>query len=282
MLVVSGPQNPVLSKRLADQLGVPLARVETKRFPDGEAYARLTTPVRGQDVVVVQSTVSDGALVELLLIQDACRRSNARSVTTVIPYLGYARQDRVFVDGEAVSAEVVARIIERSTDRVLLVDPHRPAISHMFHVPCRAVTAVPAICDHLRNLGVEVVLAPDAGAAERAHEAAMFLKAKSDHLEKKRLTSTEVVMMPKEMAVDGRTVVILDDIISTGGTMVKAAGELKRQGAKKVVAACTHGLFIQDALPKLLSSGVDEVVATDTIEGQASLVSVASVVAKAL
>lgn len=282
MLIVAGPQNPVLSKRLSDALGVPLARAETKRFPDGEAYARLTTPVRGQDVIVVQSTTSDGALLELLLIQDACKRHGARSVTTVIPYLGYARQDRVFVEGEAVSAEVVSRIIERSTDRVILVDPHRTAISHMFHVPCRWVSAVPAICDYLRPKGIDIVLAPDAGAAERAKEAGDLLKVKSDHLEKKRLSSTDVILFPKELAVDGQSVVIIDDIISTGGTMVKASAELKRQGAKSVIAACTHGLFTSDALPKLLSSGVDEVVVTDTIEGQTSAVTVAGVVAKVL
>lgn len=282
MLVVPGPRSPLLASRLGNALGCPVAAVEHKHFPDGEVYVRIQNELRGEDVVIVQTTWPNDALVALLLLQDAARRRGAKRVTVVVPYFAYARQDRAFHEGEPVSAEAVMKLIGQEADRVVTVDLHRPATLGVLKQATANVSAVPAIADHFRALPPNVVLAPDKNALDRAKQCAALLGAEVDHLVKKRVTPDTVEITTHDLEVAGLRVLIVDDIISTGGTMVAAAQELRRQGATSVSAACTHGLFAPGALDKLHAAGLEQTVATDTIEGAASAVSVAGELAKVL
>jgi ribose-phosphate pyrophosphokinase len=203
----------------------------------------------------------------------------------VIPYMGYARQDRAFESGEAISARAAAIALAATTDHVVTVDPHKEEVLRFFGGKARSVSAVPQLAAELSRWGVDIVLAPDKGARDRAEEAARLMGARVDHLEKTRLSATEVVMRTKELDVRGARVAIVDDLIASGGTMVAAAKQLKEQGARAVYAACTHGLFTGNALPRILAGGIDRVLATDTcISGPCScdVVSAAPAVADAL
>lgn len=282
MLVVPGPRSPLLAERLARALGCPSAQVEHKQFPDGEVYARVTTPLKGEDAVLVQTTWPNESLVALFLLEDAVRRLGPRRVTVVVPYFAYARQDRVFLEGEPVSAEAVLKLLGEQADRVVTVDLHRPATLGLLKTATANVSAVPAVADHFKALPPQVVLAPDKNALERAQAVAKLLGAEVDHLVKKRVAPDTVEMQAHSLDVAGKRVLIVDDIISTGGTMVAACQELRRQGATSVSAACTHGLFAPGALDRLRAAGLEQVVATDTIEGPASAVSVAGELAKVL
>lgn len=282
MLVVPGPRSPLLGERLARALGWQAAKVEHKQFPDGEAYVRIGAEVRGEDVVIVQTTWPNEALVTLFLLQDAVRRLGARRLTVVVPYFAYARQDRAFLEGEPISAEAVLKLIGEHADRVVTVDLHRPASLHVLKAETANVSAVPAIADYFKALAPQVVLAPDKNALDRATACAQALGADVDHLVKKRIAPEVVEIQTHALDVAGKRVLIIDDIISTGGTMMAAAQELKRQGATSVSAACTHGLFAPGALDKLRAAGLEQTVATDTIEGAASAVTVAGELAKVL
>ena len=282
MLLVPGPRSPLLGDRLARALGWPAATVEHKEFPDGEQYVRVRGDVRGKDVAIVQTTWPNDSLIALLLLQDAVRRLGARRITVVVPYFAYARQDRTFHEGEPVSAEAVLRLIAENADRVVTVDLHRPASLNVLKAETANVSAVPAIADYFRALAPQVVLAPDKNALDRATACARELGAEVDHLVKKRIAPEVVEIQTHELDVKDKRVLIVDDIISTGGTMMAAAQELKRQGATAVSAACTHGLFAPGALDKLRAAGLEQTVSTDTIEGPASAVSVAGELAKVL
>lgn len=263
-VVLAGSSSGPFAARLAQDLGAAQTRVEARRFPDGEAYVRIHERLQGQDAVVVQSTAPDASFVELLLLQDAAKEAGARSITTVIPYFAYARQDRAFNWGEAVSSRAVSRAIAAGCDRAVTVDIHKRTILDFFGGKAHGVTAVPQLAEELARWGVDAVLAPDKGARDRAAQAAGLIDVPVDHLEKTRLSATEVTMAPKELDVRGRRVAIVDDLIASGSTMLTAAQQLKAQGAKAVYAACTHGLFTGNALPRLLSGGLDRILCTDT------------------
>ncbi len=282
MRVIAGSASARLGGALADLIGSPPVRTEIRQFPDGEVYLRLDEAVAGEDVAVVQTTYPNDRLIELFLLQEAARAGGARSVVAVVPYFAYSRQDVAFRPGEVVSARAIAELVSLKADRVITVDPHKEHVLGFFRVPAAGVTAVPALAERLRVEGVDIVLAPDKGALDRARLAAKHLGVDHDYLEKTRVSGTEVRVAPKSLDVRGKRVAIVDDIISTGGTIATAAGELRAQGASRVVAACTHGLFLNEAAARLRKAGCDAVIASDTIEGLASVVSAASAVASAL
>ncbi|MBI4394052.1 MAG: ribose-phosphate diphosphokinase [Euryarchaeota archaeon] len=281
MIILGGSKSQGLASRLAAETGASLGELERRRFPDTEAYVRLKSDVAGERVVIVATTHPDQALVELLLLGDAVRRQRPESITTIVPYYAYGRQDRVFLAGETVSAEVVARLIQGFTDEFVTVDPHKEHILSFFKCKAGSVTAVPTIAEHVKAKHVDLVLAPDKGALERAQSCAAIMGVDADHLDKVRLDAHTVELRPKNLSVRDKNVLILDDIISTGGTVMKAAAELKKQGAQKVMAACTHGLFAAEALAHIRTV-CDDVIATDTVESSVSVVSVAKSIAKAL
>ena len=281
MIVIGGSASRLLAGQLAKQLNCRLADVEIRRFPDEECYVKVRESLKGQDAVIVQTTYPDPNILELFLLQDAVRNSDARSISTVVPYYGYARQDKSFTEGEAVSARLMARHIGMSSDRILTVDIHNTSVLESFTVPVQNLSAMPTIGRFLVKKEVDVIVSPDEGSKARASLAADSAGCPWDFLQKKRIDSETVEIKPKNLDVNGKVVAIVDDIIATGGTVIRAAEQLKHQGAKKVFAACTHGLFTGGSLPKLQSS-CDMVLSTDTLERPTSSISVAKCIAEAI
>ncbi len=281
MLVAGGTASQSLAKELAGLTKSRLADIEVKRFPDQECYVKVRESLKGQEAVIVQTTYPDPNAIELLLLQDAIRNSGAESITTVVPYYGYARQDKSFTEGEAVSARLMARHISLGCDRVFTVDIHNISVLEAFTVPVRNLSAMPAIGRFLAEHSVDIIVSPDEGSKARASMAAEAAGLPWDFLHKKRIDGSTVEIKPKIIDVKANSVAIVDDIIATGGTMIKAAEQLRKQGASKVFAACTHGLFTGGSLPKL-EAVFDRVFSTDTLERPTSAISAADCIAEAL
>jgi ribose-phosphate pyrophosphokinase len=279
--VLGGSASPLLASRLAKELGVELGRTETRRFPDGECYVRVHDDLEREDVVLVQSTNNDNDVVELLLLQDAIQEYRVRSLITVVPYFGYARQDKLFNKGEAISSRAMIRAIQRNTDAVLLVDIHNLAVLTHFDIPVENISGMLQIASYLKEAGAEMVLSPDEGSIARARIVAQNIGTSVDYLEKTRIDGETVKISTKMLDVYRKRVAIVDDIIATGGTILEAARQLKDQGAREVVAACTHGLFAQGALQRL-EKVCDTIISSDTIENETSVVTVAPELTKAI
>jgi len=282
MYILGGTSAKNVAENLASRLRQPLLHTTYKRFPDDEFYVRVLDDVAGQDVVIVQTAYPDQKIVELLLIQDAVHDAGAKKITVVLPYFGYSRQDKKFEQGEAISARAIAQHVSLHADCVITVDPHKEHILKFFTVPAYSCSAVSTIARYLKEKNVDFILAPDKGAKERAREAAALIDCEYDYLEKTRIDGTTVKITPKKLDARGRHVAIIDDIISTGGTMANSIRELKKQGAKTVSVACTHGLFVGGAKEKLLAAACDEIISTDTIETEFSTVSAAECIAETL
>ena len=281
MKVLGGSSSPQLSVRLAKELDVGLGKTTVKRFPDGECYVRVHDDLEREDVILVQSTTTDEDIIELLLLQDAIQEYRVRSLITIIPYFGYARQDKLFNPGEAISSRAMIQAIQNKTDTVLLVDIHNLSVLTHFDKPVENISGMLQIANYLKEAGVEMILSPDEGSVSRARIVAQNIGTSCDYLEKTRIDGETVKITTKVLDVYRKSVCIVDDIIATGGTILEAARQLKDQGAKEVLAACTHGLFAQDALQKL-EKVCDTIISSDTIENETSVVSVAPELAKAI
>jgi len=279
MFILGGTSAKNIATNLAKRLQQPLLQTTFKRFPDEEFYVRLHDHIAGQDVVIVQTAYPDPKIIELLLMQDAVHDAGAKTITVVLPYFGYSRQDKKFEEGEAISARAIAQHISLHADCVITVDPHKEHILKFFTVPAYSVSAVSSIAQYLKEKHIDFILAPDKGAKERARDAANLINCEYDYLEKTRIDGTTVKITPKKLDARGRHVAIIDDIISTGSTMAQSIKELKKQGATSVSVACTHGLYIAGAKEKLLSANCDEIISTDTIETEFSKVSAAECIA---
>ena len=285
MKVVGGSASVPLARGIASELSVDFVDVAFEKhpggFPDGERYVRLLGPVSGEHVVLVQTTHPSPMIVELFLLADAIRDAGARRLTAVVPYYGYGRQDKRFLEGEAVSAKTIAKHIAVDCNELLtMAIPANPEVLKTFPLPTREVSGMPAIGRYLKSAKVDVLLAPDQGALRLAKEASSVAGVPFDFLVKKRIDSYTVKIEPKALDVRGKSVGIVDDVISTGGTIATAAKELKTQGARRVIAACVHGLFVGPAEANLKIC--DEVIATDTVLSPHTKVSVAPEFATAI
>ena len=280
-MILSGSRSQSLAAALAAETGHELAGASHDRFPDGEQLVELDPPEL-DEAVVVASTVSDAAHVELLQLQDAAREAGADRVTTVLPYMGYARQDEAFEPGQPVSARAVARALSTGTDHVLVVEPHEPGVCEHFEVPAEPVAPAGLLAEPLGDLTEPLFLAPDAGAADLAETVRdAYGRGAVDHCEKTRHSGSEVTVEPAGTGVGGRDVVLVDDIVATGSTMSQAIAGMAGDAAS-VTVACVHALLARDAYTKLRRAGVDAVYATDTVERPVSEVSVAPAVADRL
>lgn len=284
MMILTGSTSHALGSRLAAALGAPTVDAEIRRFPDKEAYVRILSDVSGRDVCLVQNLYPDEGIVEFILLCDALREAGARNIIGVVPYFGYARQDRIFNPGEAVSARAVARIVEPSIDDLITVDLHKSDNLSFFSIPTAEISAAASIGAFFKARAMEcpLVVSPDKGAAQRAETVASVMGCDWTFLNKKRLDAQTVVIDVGDTAVEGRDVLIVDDIISTGGTVARAATLLKERGAQRVYVACTHGLFADDARAKIVQAGCDELFSTDTLENDAETVSIAGALATEL
>ncbi len=287
LIVIAGSASPKLSARVARELGCELIKPVVKRFPDGEFYVRIEAELEGEHVVVVQSTCSpqNDNLIELCFLIGTARDLGAKRVTAFVPYLAYARQDKRFKPGEAVSASTICRLIEAAgaTDFVT-VDVHHDEVMRNFSIPAYSLTAMPLLGRYLNKLELRdpVVLGADKGSIDRAKRVSLEMGAEHDHLEKKRISPRNVVVEPKRLNVLDRDVVIVDDIISTGGTIIEAVRMLKRQKARRIYAACTHPVLVGKALRRIKIAGIKNIISTDTIEHPVSRVSVAPLITEVL
>ncbi len=279
MKLVYGSSSPLLGKKVAQELGIEPLEVEHRVFPDGEQYHRILGDFSGDDVVLINTTKPDSSLLETFFMLDAL--SSADSITLVIPYFAYSRQDKVFLEGEAVSARAIMKMLGEMTDRLITVDVHAPHIFEWYRGLGENILPSRSIAEKLSEMEIDFVLSPDKGALHRAKAVADIMKVPFDHLDKTRLSGTEVEMEEKALDVEGKKVAIVDDIISTGGTIARASEMLKRSGANEVYALCTHGLFIGPAIERLTRS-TDGFMSTDTIESKYSEISVAGEIASSL
>jgi len=285
-MILSGRHSQSLAADLAELLADPLAPVAFDRFPDGEVMASIgdVTPTSTDRAIVVASTPTSDAHLELLQLQDAAREAGFDDVVTVLPYMGYARQDRAFNPGEPVSARAVARAISTGADRVLTIDPHEEDVCDFFEPTATSVSAAGRLAEPLPDdLADPLFLSPDAGAidlAETVQETAGT--GAIDYFEKTRHSGTEVEISPSDASVEGRDVVVVDDIIATGSTMSEAVEILHERGANRVFVTCVHPLLAENAVTKLSRAGVDAIYGTDTIERPHSAVSAAPAIADAL
>jgi ribose-phosphate pyrophosphokinase len=268
--IFCGTANEPLAKEICEFLGLPQGQVHLTRFSDGEVYLQLMENVRGADVFVVQPTCFpvDQHLMELLLMIDALKRASARRITCVIPYYGYARQDRKDKPRVPVSSKLVADLLTTAgAHRALVVDLHAPQIQGFFNIPVDHLFASPVLVDYFRKMALPnmTVVSPDAGGVERARFFAKKMDAALAIVDKRRTDMNVAEVMHVIGDVEGRNCVVLDDIIDTAGTLVKTAEALKQAGAEKVLACATHPVLSGPSIERLSKSPIEQVVVTNTI-----------------
>jgi ribose-phosphate pyrophosphokinase len=268
--LIAGNANPALAHEISEHLGIPLTAAEVGRFPDGEISVHIKETVRGADVCVIQPTCPpvNENLMELLLIIDALKRASAERITAVVPYYGYARQDRKHIGRVPISAKLVANmIVTAGADRVLTVDLPAGQIQGFFDIPVDNLRGDPILANYLRQQNLEntVIVAPDVGAAKRARAVAERLELPLAIVEKSRVSPTEVRALNIIGDVKGKRAVLVDDILATGGTVIEATNLLLEFGAREVSAAFIHGVFAADAVRKLEASPLKKIVVTNTI-----------------
>jgi ribose-phosphate pyrophosphokinase len=278
--IVGGPASQLLASRTARALGTEPALCEFNRFPDGELYLRIAAEIKNESVTIIQSTPTDSDLVSLLQLIDAC--NEAKELNVVIPYMGYARQDKRFKPGEPISARAVARCIK--ADRIFTINIHAKSVLEHFSGTAQNLDAAKLLGDHITRLGLEnpILIAPDEGAQGLVMRVSSGLDFEYDHLQKTRLSGDTVTIKTKNLDVTGRHVVLVDDMIATGGTMSESIKMLKAQGAIDVYLVCIHPVFSRNAALRLFHAGVMDIIATDTLEKAVSRLSVAPLIADAL
>jgi len=270
MRVFSGSANPDLTRRICEYVGISVGRANVERFPDGELLVRVEDDVRGRDCFVVQPTcpaVNDN-LVELLVFIDCLHRASARRITAVLPYFGYARQDRKSQGRTPITAKLVANLIATArADRVLAVDLHAQQVQGFFDIPVDHLTAEPVLAAYFQTLDLpeKVLVSPDVGNMKTATIFAEDLGGELAVIDKRRKSGSEAIASRIIGDVEGKDVLMFDDMITTAGTVVAAAELVKEKGARSVRIGATHGIFAGPAVERFMKAPVDEIVVTDTV-----------------
>ncbi len=268
--LIAGNANPDLAKKVSECLGLDLINAEVNRFSDGEIGVQIEDSVRGDDVFVIQPTCPpvNENLMELLVIIDALKRASAREITAVVPYYGYARQDRKAKPRDPITAKLVANLLaEAGADRMLAIDLHARQIQGFFDIPVDNLFGAPRLADHFinKNLDDVIVVAPDIGGVKRARDFADKLNTSIAIIDKRRPKANVSEVMNIIGEVKDKNVILVDDMIDTAGTIINAAKALKEHGAKEIYATCTHPLLSGPAIERLNNSPIKELVTTDTI-----------------
>ena len=285
--VIGGKASEDLARKLARKLKASFVSSELRIFPDGESKVTISAKPKGK-IIVVNSTYPpvDSNLIQTLSLVSKARQFSGQ-VICVIPYMGYARQDREFLPGEIVTLSVIAKLLSAAgASKIIVVDMHSMLGLKLFKIPIKNVSAVPELANYFKKLRLKnpLVVSPDLGGKERAAEFAKFYGTDHIALQKQRDRKTgKVQIMTSDLdGVKGRDLVLVDDMISTGGSIVKATEFLKKQKCGKVFVACTHALLIDNAEKKIKKSGVSAIISANTIPGNTSLVDVSGVIAKAI
>lgn len=269
-LIFSGTSHTVLAEEIADLLGIKLGLISIDRFPDGEASVQLLESVRGRDTFVLQSVAlnPDAYLIELLIIIDALKRASARSIAAVIPYYGYCRQDRKDKPRVSIAAKLVANLLEKAgATRVLTMDLHAGQVQGFFDIPVDNLCGKSILAEALKKFSPNnlVVVAPDVGSIKRARAYAKRFGCELAVIDKSRISATDVRALRIIGDVQGKDVLLADDMCSTGGTLVSAAKACREKGANRIFAAVTHGLLVGDAVEKINKSPIEALLISNTI-----------------
>ena len=288
MKIIPGPASLELGEKIARLANIEKIDVSHRTFPDGESYIRLMGNVQDEHAVIVQTTCApqDTRLMQLGFIASAAKRNGAQKVTAVVPYLAYARQDKTFLKGENISIETISAMLKiAGIDDLVTINIHSENALRLFPFPTKNLSAIPLLAEYFVEKGFKkaFALAPDKGAMYIAEQAQKILGGAAGHLEKKRDRYTgQTVQSVSNLDIKGEAVIIFDDIISTGGTIVGAAKILRDLGAAKIFASCVHPLLIGDAEKRILNAGVVEIVGTDSVPSNTSQVTLAPIVAREL
>ena len=271
MKIFSGTANQPLAQAICKSIGIELGKCTIKPFPDGETFVKIEENVRGEEVFIVQPTSppTNHHLMELFIMMDALRRSSAARITVVLPFYGYARQDRKDQPRVPITAKLVANLLVASgVNRILAMDLHAQQIQGFFDIPVDHLYAAPVMYDYLKqkNLTNLVVVSPDAGGIKMAHAYSQTLEAELAIVAKRRKSATEVESMAVIGDIDGRNVLLVDDLTETAGTLTSAAALLKEKGAKKIIACVSHAILNDTGIERLRKSVIDELITTDTVQ----------------
>jgi len=285
--VIAGNASKDLGKRIARRLKAPYVEAKTRVFPDGESKITFGRIPKNSTILVVQSTYPpvDTNLLQALSIISQARKISSK-IYAVIPYMGYARQDRQFLSGEVVTMSIVARMLKSAgAKKIVVVDIHSKIALNHFKIPKENVSAIPELAKYFKRMKLKdaLVVSPDMGGALRAKRFASLINTDFIALKKSRNRKTgKVVIQSSKVDVRGKDLILVDDIISTGGSIVKAAQFLKKQKCKRVFVACTHGLFVEDAEKKIKNAGVSRIISTNTIPRNTSKVDISGVIADSI
>ena len=285
--VIAGSASKDLGKRIARRLKAPYVEAKTRVFPDGESKITFGRIPKNSTILVVQSTYPpvDTNLLQALSIISQARKVSSK-IYAIIPYMGYARQDRQFLSGEVVTMSIVARMLKSAgAKKIVVVDIHSKIALNHFKIPKENVSAIPELAKYFKRMKLKdaLVVSPDMGGALRAKKFASLLQTNFIALKKSRNRNTgKVVIQSSKVDVRGKDLILVDDIISTGGSIVKAAQFLKKQKCKRVFVACTHGLFVEGAEKKIKNAGVSRIISTNTIPRNTSKVDISGVIADSI
>jgi ribose-phosphate pyrophosphokinase len=288
-VVIAGPASVDLARSISHNLNVKIIEPELKIFFDGESKLRIPS-VNNKDCIIVQSLYPppDRHIIQLLMIIHKCKKDHASKITVIIPYMAYARQDKAFLDGEIISIAVLAQVIENfGVDEVITVDIHQEVSLSYFSIKIKNISAIPLLADYIKNnvtLEKSFIISPDAGGIKRAEKFAQLLELPILCLKKKRDRKTGFVSIDENigMKVDGMNAILIDDMISTGGSIVKACEVLKKQKIGNIIVFCTHAILVDNAFEKIINSGVKEIISTNSIPSICSKVDLSLILSDAL
>ncbi len=271
MKIFSGTANEPLARAICQSIGVSLGKCTIKPFPDGETFVKIDENVRGEEVFVIQPTSppTNHNLMELFIMIDALRRASAKRITAVLPFYGYARQDRKDQPRVPITAKLIANLlVAAGANRVLTIDLHAQQIQGFFDIPVDHLYAAPVMYDYLRrkNLKDLVVVSPDVGGLKMAHAYSQVLESGLAIVAKRRKSATEVESMAVIGEIKGKNVLLVDDLTETAGTLTEAAKLLKKKGAKQILACVSHAILGQTGIERLRNSFIDELITTDTVQ----------------
>jgi len=288
--IIPGPASRELGEKLANELHAEITPVFLKTFPDGESYIRFEKQnLKGEDAVIVQTTSppQDQRLLQLMLMADNAKDLEARSITAIVPYFAYSRQDKRFIPGEAFSIKTIIKLLENcGVTKIISLNAHNPTVLKNFNVPVLDLSAIPMLAEYFKAKKLvqnPLSLSMGKKALSVAQEADNILQGGYDYVASKRdVVTGNVTLEDKPLPVKNRDVIIFDDIISSGGTMAKAVKLVKDKGARKVYAACVHPILIGDSYKRIIENGAEEIVGTDAVPSPVSKVSIAPLLCRVL
>ncbi|MEM0155399.1 MAG: ribose-phosphate diphosphokinase [Thermoplasmataceae archaeon] len=274
MIIVAGSTSRRLAAEISERTHSQVADVERRRFPDGELYLRIKKDLKDQEVMMISSTTNDESLIETMLLIDAAREFRPRSILAIIPYFGYARQHMRYNEGEPVSSKVWTYLLERFADKIISIDIHDEQTLSYSSKPFLNISIMDSIASHYRDRAIDYVVSPDDGGSRRSLEVAQRLSAESFYLDKKRIDSSTVEMKFPDIDIKGKNILVVDDVISTGGTILKAVKLIRERGAARVYVSAVHGLFVGESQKKI-EDIADDLAVTETVETRSSKISIA-------